>query len=187
MAANVASMLGADEGVGARDQLIQQNAERENVGSAIRRLTADLFRRHIRRRARRTSSVAAVHDGRRLVDGVGVRQARRQPEVHDLDVPVFGEHHVRRLEVAVNDTPLVRGVERLGDLFRHAQGLTEPQRPAAQPPFERLAADVFHRDAGATVERRDFVNRADERMIERGGGARLAEQLLQAVGLVRAR
>ena len=112
-----------------------------------------------------------------------MRQARGQPEVHDLDVAVLGEHHVRRLEVAVNDTPLVRGVERLGDLFGHAQCLTERQRPAPQPPFERLAADVLHGDAGTTVERRDFVNRADERMIERGGGARFAEQLLQAVGL----
>ena len=83
----------------------------------------------------------------------------------------------------MNDTPLVRRVERLGDLFRHAQCLTERQRPAAQPPFERLAADVLHGDARAAVERRDFVNRADERMIEGGGGARLAEQLLQAVGL----
>ena len=87
----------------------------------------------------------------------------------------------------MNDAPLVRGVERLGDLFRDAQRLAEPQRSAAQPPFERLAADVLHGDAGATVERGDFVNRADERMIESGGGARLAEQLLQAVGLVLAR
>ena len=116
-----------------------------------------------------------------------MRQPRGQPEVHDLDVAVFGEHHVRGLEVAVHHTPLVCRVERFGDLFGHAHGLSEWQRPAAEPAFERLAADVFHGDTRTTVERRDFVDRADERMIERSGGACFGEQLIQAVGLVRAR
>ena len=49
---------------------------------------------------------------------------------------VLGEHHVRRLEVAVYDSPLVRGVERLGDLFRHAQCFSERQRPGTQAPLE---------------------------------------------------
>ena len=83
----------------------------------------------------------------------------------------------------MNDQALVRRVERLGNLFGHAKGLGKRQRPAAQPTFERLAADVLHGDAGATVVRGDFVNRADERMIESGGGARLAEQLFQTIGL----
>ena len=51
----------ADERVGSRDQLVEQNAEREDVGAAIRRLTADLFRRHVGGRAlARRSSVAAI-------------------------------------------------------------------------------------------------------------------------------
>ena len=83
----------------------------------------------------------------------------------------------------MDDAPLVRRVERLGDLFRHAQGLSERQRAAAQPALERLAADVLHGDAGTTVEGGDLVDGADERMIERGGGARLAKELLQAVAL----
>ena len=83
----------------------------------------------------------------------------------------------------MHHTPFVRGVECLGDLFRHAQRLAERQRPAPQSPFERLATNVLHDDAGATVERGDFVNRADERVIERGGDACFAEQLLEIAGL----
>ena len=65
-----------------------------------------------------------------------MREARGESEVHDLDVSVFGQHHVRRLEVAVYDAPFMRGVERLGNLFGYAQCLIERQRPAPEPPFE---------------------------------------------------
>jgi len=49
----------------------------------------------------------------------------RQPEIEQLrrrhpgtPRPARRQHHVARLEVAVNDAVLVRGVERLGDLRR---------------------------------------------------------------------
>ena len=51
--------------------------------------------------------------------------------------------------------------------------------------LQRFAADVLHDDARTVIERVDFVDRADERVIESGSGARLAEQLLQDVGLAR--
>jgi hypothetical protein len=114
-----------------------------------------------------------------------VRQARRQAEVHDFRVTVLSDHHVRGFQIAVNDAPFVRGVERLGDLFRDAQRLADPKRSASQPPFERVPVDVLHGDARAAVERSDFVNRADEWVIECGGGARLAEQLLETVRFIR--
>ena len=165
----------ADERVASREHFIQQNAERENIRSAICWLPADVLRGHVS-----WSPTKDVLSGRNfsrglVVDGVVLRQARRQAEVHDFRVAVLGEHHVRRLEIAVNDAPFVRGVERLGDLFRNAQRLADPKRPAPQPSLERLPVDVLHGDARPAVERGDFVNRTDEWVIEGGGGARLAE------------
>ena len=174
----------AGERVSAREQLVQQNAEREQVAAAIGRLASNLLRRHIGGRAAHDALFTRRdRDHAGLVDRVGSRQACGEAEVHDLDVAVLGEHHVGRLQVAVDDAPLVRRFERLGDLLRHAQCFRERQRPGPQPLFERLAADELHRNAGAALERRDLVDRADERVIQGGGRARLAEQLVEAVGL----
>ena len=61
----------------------------------------------------------------------------------------------------------------------------ELERRPAQPRVERLALDVLHRDELAAVGLTDLVHRADVRMIERGGGARLSQQapLRERIGL----
>ena len=54
---------------------------------------------------------------------------------------------------------------------------------SAQTPLERFAADVLHRNAGASVEIGDLVDRADEWVIEGCRGACFAEEAVQCVGL----
>jgi hypothetical protein len=71
-----------------------------------------------------------------VIEIVGMRKPPGQSEIHHLDVAVFGEHHVRGLEVAVHHTPPVGRVERFGDLVGHAHGISEWQRPTAEPAFE---------------------------------------------------
>ena len=123
------------EGMRARDQFIQQNAEREDVRAAIGRRTPDLLRRHIRRR---TADFVRGHcHGHHLIDGVGVRQPRRQPEVHHLDVAIFREHHVRRLQVAVNDAPLVAAST--ASAISSATRRASPSRSG--PPRSRRSSD----------------------------------------------
>ena len=68
-----------------------------------------------------------------------VRQRRlRQAEVEHLHRAGGGELDVRRLEIAVDDPLLVRGLERLGDLSREFERLVERQRSARKTIGQRV-------------------------------------------------
>src|SRR5207248_11390538 len=85
-------------------------------------------------------------------------------EVEQLDTrPV--DQDVRRLEVPVHDALLMRRVQRIANLGRILQGLSQRQRT-----FKGATLDVFHYQ----VVRADVVQRANVRMIQRGYGAGLA-------------
>ena len=63
------------------------------------------------------------------------------PSQH-LDAPVHGERDVRRLQIAVDDTLLVRGLECLGKLARADDRHSDRNRSAPHPIRERLAFHV---------------------------------------------
>ena len=50
----------------------------------------------------------------------------REPEVEHLHDAVRGQRDVRRLEIPMDDSALVRGVERIGDLPRDRQRFAMP-------------------------------------------------------------
>ena len=83
------------------------------------------------------------------------------------------------------DDPLaVRGAERLGDLNAQRQRLPHRQRAAGERRGQRLSLDVLHDDEAAPVLGfAGLVDGADARVIERGGGAGLAEQAAAGVGI----
>ena len=76
----------------------------------------------------------------------------------------------------MNKPPFVRGLERLGDLLGKLQCLRHRDCPPAQPPLERLSRDILHDDARAAFELRDFIDLADERVIQRRGRPRFARE-----------
>ena len=61
----------------------------------------------------------------------------RQPEVQDLDDAIQPQLDVGRLEVAMDDALLVRGVERAGNLPRNRQSGSEGNRPLCNREPER--------------------------------------------------
>ena len=74
--------------------------------------------------------------------------ARRagEPEVRDADPAGAVEHHVGRLEVAVDDAALVRRGEAGADLARDLErALLGEAADALQQRREVLAVDVLHR------------------------------------------
>ena len=87
----------------------------------------DLLRRHVRQRAQ---------DGalRRQRNGVGFHEAGavdrrsvldlRESEIENLHA-AFGEQDVARLQVAVDDALFVRGIERVQDLLRQFERLSD--------------------------------------------------------------
>jgi hypothetical protein len=104
----------------------------------------------------------------------------RQAEVEHF-YPILGtEHDVRALEVAVDDTTAVRVNERRRDLHADCDHVVRRKRPRGHPIRQRLTLDVLHHDVRVRPRLSNLVDRADTWMVQRGGGACLAEQLAGA-------
>ena len=93
----------------AGQQLEQHRAEREHIRAFVRRLAADLFRRHVAGRAEHR--VSRGPQWRRHRPSIEIRIADAKlgdAEVENLHAPVARDHHVLRLEIAVHDPLRVR-------------------------------------------------------------------------------
>ena len=77
-----------------------------------------------------------------------------EAEVQHLDRAVLAHLDIGGLEVAMDDTLLVRGFERVGNLPGDGQRLVERDGPARDPLRQVLALDQFH-DEGVHVRRPD--------------------------------
>ena len=95
--------------------------------------------------------------------------ALRQTEVEHLHRAVGGDLDVGRLEIAVNDAALVRGLQRRRRSA--AQCSARPSggsRSARDTLGQRLAFDELQDEAADARAVFDAVDRADVRMVERG-------------------
>jgi hypothetical protein len=82
------------------------------------------------------------------------------------------------LHVAVNHPALVGGGEGVGQLDGDGECAFEFERASADHLFEALAFEELHHDEVQPAVLVDFVNRADVRMIERGGKLRFPQETL---------
>ena len=123
------------EGAPARQHLVEEGPEREHVAARVHVLALKLLRRHVRDRSEQQPCAGdrVLRLQRRLRRRLGPRGVQLgQAEVEDLRARLR-EDHVARLQVAVDDAALVRGVEGLGDLRRDVERLRERQRTFQQP------------------------------------------------------
>jgi hypothetical protein len=128
------------------EHLDGHHRQRVLVRAGVQRQPADLFGRHVARRAQGAvvlgDRVAGLRGGRRLCES-------SQAEVQQLhEVRVTGgarEQHVRGLQIAVDDALLVGVGHCARDLPQDAQRGGHGERPRAlQALGERLAAHVLH-------------------------------------------
>ena len=165
----------------ARQQLEQDDAEREHIRAVIELCPRDLFRRHVERRAHYHSRVGA--SVRR--DGVAVVSDRLnvfgEAEIQYLDVLVTRHQDVRRLQVAVHE-PLV-----VGDRDRLRQRGREFDHPIGREPLRRneliqgAPVNELHREEMNAVDLLCRIERGDVRVIECRSGPRLSVKPHHAV------
>ena len=121
------------------EDLVEHEAERVDIAPRRDLVAGELLGRHVGRRA------GADRFARRA----------REPEVGDADLARAVEHHVGRLEIAVDDVALVRRGEAGADL---ARDLERPVlREAADAPEQRreiFAVHVLHRQERRAVDSR---------------------------------
>ena len=105
----------------ASEHLVQQRAEREDVRAVIHRLAFRLLGRHVGHGAE-DGALGGLRDSRPASSRVAVealerrRHQLREAEIEHFDDARVGDHHVARLEIAVDDAGRVGGGQRIGDL-----------------------------------------------------------------------
>ena len=95
------------------------------------------------------------------------RNPLRDAEVGEVAVPTLVEEHVRRLDVTVHQTPLVGGIECVGELRGECHRLRGLERTAfAQERRQVRPVDVAHGDVELTIELTRLEDRNDARVVE---------------------
>ena len=108
------------------EQAVEHHAHGVEIGARVDLVAQHLFGRHVGRRAHHEPGVRQV---------LGARHAR-DAEVHDLDGPGLGDHHVGGLQIAMHDAHAVRVGQR-GERL-HAQ-LGGPLRVTAARSLDHAA------------------------------------------------
>ena len=90
----------------------------------------------------------------------------RQAEVEHFDAAIGPQLDVGRLEIAVDDAPLVRGLERFGNLPGDRQRFVQRQPALRDPIGQRRTVDQFKDQRVRAVALFEAMNGGDVRMIE---------------------
>ncbi len=94
----------------------------------------------------------------------------RQPKIKNLCVIALRHKNVGRLDVPVNDSLSVRGVQCISNLNPELQQFFDVQRFARDALLQRVALQQFHHDVGLAILLANLMNRADVGMVQRRGG-----------------
>ncbi|MCZ7685073.1 MAG: hypothetical protein M5U28_42405 [Sandaracinaceae bacterium] len=175
------------------DDLVEDGAEEVEIrplAQAARR-SAEHLGRHVERRARHLRGLRGQREATRAV----VLQADGDAPVHEVDLAELADHHVLRLEIAVQHAAAVREADGVAHLHERAEvpleqiALAEAIAHGARVVHQRrpvraldLLEDDERRAVGADG---DVVDGDDVRVLEAAGDPGLAEQLEHGVlGLV---
>ena len=99
--------------------------------------------------------------------GEAVPSSRRQTEVEDLDPSVAGDEDVFGLQIAVNDSLLVRSGEAVRDLDADLDRLARRHGATFQPLAKRFTFEQLGDGVGRALVKPDVVNGQDVRMRQR--------------------
>ena len=171
----------------ARDHLVEDCSQTEQIRATVHRLRAHLLRRHVADRSQHHAGARARGDGGVLAGHrplVGPHQLG-EAEVEDLDAAVPGQEEILGLQIPVDDALLVRRRETMRHLARDVDGLADRQRACLQAVAQRLALEQLRDDVRSPVLVADVVDGEDVRVVERRGGLRLLREASQAVGIGR--
>ena len=107
-----------------------------------------------------------------------------QPEIKNLGVPALGDEDVGRLNVAMNDSLRVRGVEGIGDFNREPQQDIGLDGFSRNPVLEGDALKKLHGDEGLAVFLANVVDGADTGMVECRGRLGLTPKSFQRLPIL---
>ena len=161
----------------ARRHLVEDHAERVNVGAGIPLLAAHLLGRHVGERAEDRPGP------RQVGGGVGRVQEPGQAEIEDLRHPGRRQHDVSGFQVAMQEAQTVRGLECVTDLRAETHQLVQPHGTLPQSRLERASRDVFHDEEVQAVLRVEVEDGRNAGVREAGQDVRLAAESVPRGGV----
>ncbi len=147
---------------GAGQGVVKHAGQRVHVSAGVDRIATDLLRRHV------VDGAEELAGTRELAAGAG--------ELADPEVAQEGaflalgplEQDVRRLHVAVDETPRVSGIQRRGNLMRQGGGVRGFEPPAlGEQLMQARAIDEAHDDVEPTVGLTRLVDRRHVGVLDR--------------------
>ena len=162
----------ACEGLLTAEHLVDDNPQCPDVRTFVDELASCLLRRHVGDGAERRA------DDRHLGERFGVARGHVscQPEIKDLDLALWGDDDVRRLQISMNDSRGVRSRQSGGHLAGIGDDLGYREWSTLDPLFQRFATAVRHGDERTALPVANLVDGFDVRVIERACCLRLANQ-----------
>src|SRR6185312_1122780 len=159
-------------------QLKYDDSRRKQVGAGVARLSEDLFRRHIMRRAENSPNHREAGRG-----------SAGNPEIENLHTAFIHDKNIARLDVAMNHALRVSMSQAVADSGGKVDLARQGNRPALlNDRFQRRAVQQFHGDVRHAILLAEIVNCDDARMMELRAGPGLAiETLLQLAVQISAR
>ena len=175
------------EGALAREHLVQDRPEGEEVRPLVRGLPPHLLGRHVAHRPEHDAGLRAAGDGAhvRLSALVLLGLELREPEVEDLDPAVLRQEKVLGLQVPVHDPLLVRRREPAGDLDGVVDRLAHRERTRQQSRPQRFPFEELRDDVRGAVVRAEVVDRGDAGVVQHAGGPRFLLEALEPVRVLR--
>jgi hypothetical protein len=180
----------------ARQEFIKHAAKRPDVCPLVDHLPASLLRAHVGGRPEHhaVTRVADAHGGRprqRWAGSIGGAHFR-QPEVEDFHSTRGRNLDIRGLQIAVDDSSFVRGVERIGNLPRDRECLWNRQaldscRTSGEFVRKGVPFDQLQHQRRNAIRLLDAIDRTDMRMIEGREQAGFTLEPGETVGIRRKR
>src|SRR5580658_8273559 len=99
----------------------------------------------------------------------GLQGDFRQPEVENLHLSSIRGEYVRGLDVPMDDPLRMCRIQCICNLDAQIEYRLELQRLASDSVPERLPLQQFHGDEGSPIGLVNLVDRADVRVVQRGG------------------
>ena len=152
------TLLVLDEWLLPSDHLVEHDTEGEHVTARVELVAEDLLWGHVGGRA----------DAGACLGEVGEVRVARDAEVHDLHAALSRQHHVRGLDVAMDDRAVVHVVEGASDLHRDDRGDVVGQASALLEEVVQVdSLDVLHDDEQSAALAVKVVNVDDVFVLQR--------------------
>ena len=164
------------------EHLVEDAAQREDVGAMIAALPANLLGRHVTDRAEHDARFGRGRNRGRVRRRERVRGLPRQTEIEDLDRAVAADEHVVRLQIAMRDMLVMRGRQAAGYLGGDGDRLPRRQ-PGGEPGTHRLTLEQLHDRIADAVAPADVVKGQDVWMGQHRDRSRFALEAGERFGI----